>query len=130
MQFFGKFGRGMLGLPLIAEEISGVNASTYEPTNRSRNRNRFINIRCEYTLPSTASFSPGHPCSQHICLHSVVVEQGFGGHPLPHGSKCSQFHAFFCKSWQTRMLATPPSPRVDEPPMGNPGSASAQYIQF
>ena len=107
----------MLGLPLIAEAIPGVNASPYEPTNRSRNRNRFINIRCEYTLPSTASFSPGHPCSQHSCLQ-CCSRTGFRGAPPPPRLKVFSISCiFFCKSWQTRMLATPP-PRVDAPSYG------------
>ena len=45
--------------------------------------------------------------------------------PPPRGSKFFQFHAFFGKIWQNRMLAPPPPGELAPPPRGNPGSATA-----
>ena len=56
--------------------------------------------------------------------------------PRPRGPKFIQFHAFFVKIWQNRMLAPPSPGELAPPPRGNPGSAtelcfvSTMFVDF
>ena len=63
----------------------------------------------------------------HEFKKSSVADLGEGGTGDAPLSKFLQFHAFFWKIWQNRILVTPPVPtpgRVGTPPRGNPGIAS------